>query len=77
DNVFSCTGCLSDGIIFPACQICPIRNCTLKKKIEGCHQCEEWPCKYVDNFPIALAKKVMLRTIPVWKDLGNEKFVEA
>ncbi len=73
----SCTGCLSDGIVFLACKYCQIKKCTSKKEIEGCHQCQDWPCSFIDNFPIVLAKKVMQRTIPAWKELGTEKFVES
>ncbi|MFX1238380.1 MAG: DUF3795 domain-containing protein [Promethearchaeota archaeon] len=73
----SCTGCLSDGVVFIGCQSCQIKKCTSGKEIEGCHQCEEWPCKHIDNFPVTIAKKVMLRNIPLWKVLGTEKFVES
>lgn len=72
----ACTGCLSDGVVFPVCQVCAIKNCCKEKEIEGCHQCEEFPCKYIINFPIPVGKKVILRTIPTWRELGTEKFVE-
>ncbi|MBD3254577.1 MAG: DUF3795 domain-containing protein [Candidatus Lokiarchaeota archaeon] len=73
----SCTGCLSDGIIFPVCKSCPIKKCSQKKDIEGCYQCEEWPCRFIENFPVERAKKVMMRTIPTWREIGTEKFVES
>lgn len=72
----ACTGCLSSGIIFPVCRVCAIKKCTQEKGIEGCHQCDEFPCKYINNFPIRVGKKVILRTIPTWRELGTEKFVE-
>lgn len=72
----SCTGCLSSGEVFPACQFCMIKKCTSEKNLEGCHQCDDWPCKNVKYFPMALAKKVMTRTIPTWRELGTQKFVE-
>ncbi len=72
----SCTGCLSDGIVFPMCKSCPIKKCTIEKGIEGCHQCDEFPCKFINNFPVPIVKKVMLRTIPAWRELGTEKWVE-
>ena len=72
----SCTGCLSDGVVFPVCHSCPIKKCTKEKGIEGCYQCDDWPCKFINNFPIAVGKKVIFRTIPTWKELGTEKFVE-
>ena len=72
----SCTGCLSDGIIFPVCRSCPIKRCTIEKEIDGCHQCDDFPCKFINNFPIAVGKKVILRAIPAWRKLGTEKWVE-
>ena len=72
----SCTGCLSDGIIFPVCKVCAIKKCTQDKGIKGCYQCDEFPCKYINNFPIPIGKKVILRSIPAWRELGTEKWVE-
>jgi hypothetical protein len=72
----SCTGCLSDGIIFPVCRVCAIKKCTQDKGIKGCYQCDEFPCKYINNFPIPVGKKVILRSIPAWRELGTEKWVE-
>ena len=72
-----CTGCISDGVIFGFCQTCPIRDCVKQKNLEGCHQCDEFPCKFIENFPIPVGKKVILRAIPQWREWGTEKWVEA
>ena len=72
----ACTGCLSDGIVFPVCRACPIKKCCAEKNIDGCYQCDDFPCKFINNFPVPIAKKVMMRTIPFWRDHGTEKFVE-
>lgn len=72
----SCTGCLSDGIVFPACRACRIKKCCNEKNIDGCYQCVDFPCKFVDNFPIPVGKRVILRAIPYWCEHGTEKFVE-
>jgi len=72
----ACTGCFSDGIVFSVCRKCPIKNCCKEKNIEGCYQCGDFPCKYTDNFPIPVGKKVILRAIPYWREHGAEKFVE-
>ncbi|MFX0025763.1 MAG: DUF3795 domain-containing protein [Candidatus Hermodarchaeota archaeon] len=72
----SCTGCLSDGIVFPVCKACAIKKCCSEKNVDGCHQCDEFPCKFINNSPIPVAKKVMMRTIPFWRKYGTEKFVE-
>ncbi|MHA1489170.1 MAG: DUF3795 domain-containing protein [Promethearchaeota archaeon] len=72
----ACTGCLSDGIVFPVCRSCSIKKCCQNKQIEGCHQCDDFPCKFINNFPIPVGKKVILRAIPMWRKLGTEKWVE-
>lgn len=73
-----CSGCLSENPenIFGYCKSCPIRDCILKKSYDGCYQCDDFPCKFIDNFPIPVGKKVILRAIPQWKKLGTEKWVE-
>ena len=38
-----CKGCLSDEL-FTFCLTCPIRACVIEKGIEGCHQCNDFPC---------------------------------
>ncbi|MBD3255368.1 MAG: DUF3795 domain-containing protein [Candidatus Lokiarchaeota archaeon] len=72
----ACTGCLSEGIVFPVCKACPIKDCVRQKGIEGCHQCSDFPCKFIENFPLEVGKKVILRAIPMWRELGSEKWVE-
>ena len=73
-----CKGCLSENQedIFGYCKICPIRDCVKSKGFESCHQCDDFPCKLIDRFPIPVGKKVILRAIPRWKELGIEKWVE-
>lgn len=70
-----CRGCYSDDLFF-YCQTCPIKECTGRKGIEGCHQCDDFPCDLIENFPMPVGKKVMLRAIPAWKELGTERWVE-
>lgn len=70
-----CEGCLSDDL-FLYCQVCAIRNCCEEKGIEGCHQCDEFPCQFIDEFPMPVGKKVMMRAVPAWRELGTEKWVE-
>jgi hypothetical protein len=70
-----CEGCLS-GVISIFCQTCQIRSCTIEKGIEGCHQCDDFPCKYIDEFPIPVGKKVILRAIPFWREYGTEKWMK-
>ncbi len=70
-----CNGCLSDQRM-QYCESCPVRSCAQEKGYAGCHQCDSWPCSLIDNFPIPVGKKVILRAIPAWKELGTEKWVE-
>ena len=73
-----CVGCLSekDEDIFGFCQQCPIRDCVSKKKIEGCHQCDEFPCKWLKRFPVPIGRKVIMRAIPYRKEHGTQKWIE-
>jgi hypothetical protein len=69
-----CNGCLSDDP-FMHCRQCEIRNCTKEKGVEGCHQCDEFPCRHIENFPMTIGKKVILRAIPYWREVGTEKWI--
>ena len=51
-----CKGCLSDDV-FMYCERCEIKNCTREKGYTGCHQCDEFPCQYIENFPMTVGKK--------------------
>jgi hypothetical protein len=62
---------------FAYCTTCPIRSCTSEKGIEGCHQCDEFPCQHIEDFPIPVGKKVILRAVPYRREVGAEKWVEA
>lgn len=70
-----CEGCLSD-VLFKYCLDCPIRSCTVERGISGCHQCNDFPCKFIDGFPLPVGKKVILRAIPTWRELGTETWME-
>ncbi len=69
-----CRGCLSEER-FLHCQKCEIRACTQAKGYTGCHQCDAFPCGHIENFPMAVGKKVILRAIPYWREVGTEKWV--
>ena len=70
-----CRGCLSDEL-FMHCRQCEIRKCTKEKGYTGCHQCDKFPCQYIENFPMAVGKKVILRAIPYWREVGTEKWIQ-
>ena len=75
-NDLLCDGCLSDRkSVF--CSVCSIRECTHEKGLEGCHECGDFPCKFIDEFPIPVGKKVVLRAIPYWREHGTQKWIQA
>lgn len=74
-NDIKCKGCLSEEL-FGFCLTCPIRSCTIEKCIEGCHQCDDFPCEFIENFPLPVGKKVILRAIPTWRELDTERWME-
>lgn len=71
-----CDGCLSKEP-FAYCKVCPIKSCAEEKGYEGCHQCAEFPCSIIEAFPLPVGKKVIMRAIPQWREMGTEKWVAA
>ena len=69
-----CAGCLSDDP-FIHCKQCGIKDCVQEKGYEGCHQCEDFPCAHIKEFPMTVGKKVILRAIPYWREHGTEKWM--
>lgn len=69
-----CGGCLSDDL-FMHCRQCEIRDCTKRKGLDGCHQCDDFPCSFIDNFSMSVGKKVILRCVPYRKKVGTEKWI--
>ncbi len=69
-----CRGCLSDEPFF-YCRTCVIKSCTRDKGIEGCHQCDDFPCGTIDDFPLPVGKKVILRAVPYWREHGTEMWM--
>jgi Protein of unknown function (DUF3795) len=72
----TCEGCMSERP-FEFCHVCSIKACSRDRGYEGCHQCADFPCTAIDQFPIPVGKKVILRAIPAWRELGTEAWVEA
>jgi hypothetical protein len=70
-----CEGCLSNNR-FMYCEVCQIRSCAQGKNYEGCHQCDEFPCGLINDFPVPVGKKVILRSVPARRRLGTEKWVD-
>lgn len=70
-----CQGCMSDEV-YGFCQVCAIKTCAGERGYESCHQCTEFPCDHISNFFMPVGKKVMLRAIPRWREVGTEQWVE-
>ena len=58
------------------CQQCDIRDCAQEKGYTGCHQCDAFPCRHIDNFSMTIGKKVILRCVPYRREVGTEKWVQ-
>lgn len=69
-----CSGCLSKDL-FLHCGQCDIRDCAVRKGYSGCHECEEFPCRFIEEFPMSVGKKVILRAVPYRKEHGTETWV--
>jgi predicted RNA-binding Zn-ribbon protein involved in translation (DUF1610 family) len=70
-----CNGCLSNDR-FMHCQQCEIRNCAQEKGYSGCHECNDFPCQHIENFPMTVGKKVILRSVPYRRKFGTEKWIQ-
>jgi len=71
-----CEGCQSERVnLF--CSACAIKACTQDHGFDGCHQCDRFPCNHIDNFPMPVGKKVILRAVPYWREHGTRKWVQA
>lgn len=70
-----CNGCLSNDR-FMHCQQCEIRECTQKKGFTGCHECDDFPCQHIDQFPMTVGKKVILRAVPYRRKFGTKKWMQ-
>jgi hypothetical protein len=69
-----CDGCLS-ARRFPFCQECAIRECARRREYQGCHECLDFPCSLIDEFPMPVGRKVILRAIPYWRTHGTERWI--
>jgi hypothetical protein len=75
-----CLGCMQSDPpkeMYKYCKVCPIRTCVKTKGFYSCHQCSDWPCTEIKNFGFATGRRVMDKTIPLWREkvaaLGDEE----
>ncbi len=76
----ACRGCMQSDPpqeLYLYCSMCEIRDCVRGKGFYSCHQCDRWPCAMIENFGLATGRRVMQRTIPIWRAksrrMGDEK----
>ena len=66
-----CLGCMQADppqMLYAYCRSCRIRECVLSRGFTSCHPCHEWPCGLIDSFPLATGRRVILRTMPLWRE---------
>lgn len=66
-----CRGCMQPDppeMLYAYCRACRIRECVLARGFRSCYPCPEWPCALIRDFPLATGRRVMLRTIPLWRE---------
>ena len=66
----ACLGCMQEDPpkqLYSWCTACKIRDCIKSKGYYSCHQCEQWPCHEIENFPLATGLRVIKRAIPKWR----------
>jgi hypothetical protein len=75
-----CLGCMQSDPpkkMYKYCKVCPIRTCVTTKGFYSCHQCSDWPCTEIKNFGFATGRRVMEKTIPLWREkvdaLGDQE----
>ena len=71
-----CAGCLAEGEeVFAYCRVCPIKSCVSARGYKGCNECDDWPCESIEKFPMPVGKKVIMRAVPHWREVGTEQWV--
>lgn len=66
-----CLGCMQEEpprLLYSYCRECPIRDCVRKRRLQSCSECADWPCGLIRDFPLATGRRVMARTIPLWRE---------
>jgi hypothetical protein len=66
----ACLGCMQSDPpkkMYGYCASCAIRDCVKSRGLYSCHQCGDWPCNRIEDFPFATGRNVMKRAIPEWR----------
>lgn len=69
-----CDGCLSQRRSV-TCLTCQIRRCANERGLAGCHECADFPCDYIEGFPVEAGRRVMLRAVPFRQREGTAAWI--
>ncbi len=71
EDITDCDGCrVNTGRIFTGCLNCEIRKCAVRKNIDSCAFCNDYPCEIlVKNFSLDPGSKTRLEEIR-WRNKG-------
>ena len=59
-----CEGCLCDGPNKPErCRSCKIKTCAQERDLLRCHECEDFPCKLINNLDKSYQKRYQISLI--------------
>lgn len=70
-----CKGCMQEDppeCLYGFCRSCKIRDCVRRRGYTSCHQCTEYPCTFIENFPVPVGRRVIERAISRWRALAAE-----
>lgn len=71
-----CEGCNSDNVLI-TCQYCRIKRCVKKKgQIDSCVDCEEFPCRIIEKFPVQEFIKRVKWDVNYRRKNGKAKWIE-
>ena len=73
-----CSGCRGD-LLSAHCESCYFRECSVKRGIEFCSQCSDFPCEKLSDFQTKMPHRVdLFRSLERIKEAGWERwYVEA
>lgn len=64
-----CEGCMTTGTPKLIDNNCPVRLCVIKRKLDNCSQCEEYPCEIFNQ------RKVCYEDFTKNKEVADEEYV--
>ena len=56
-----CGGCQSDIVPEKMCAGCEMRNCARRRHVKACTSCNDYPCKFTDQYGVSKEKQDLSR----------------